>query len=135
MSEMGQKPSPSVEALTSWADFFDEIVDDVRREMGPKPAAAFACAAAEIRKGRDELLSKDKALASANEGDGSWTAWLVEREYKGRTEYVSGEDNEFGMWRWTADPLDALHLCRRRDADRIAGECDDCRITEHRFVG
>lgn len=61
-----------------------------------------------------------------------WTAWLIEDAgNKGQICYLTMEQ---GMFKWTTDPLNALHFCRRIDAEKVAQECEDAwHIREHLF--
>lgn len=63
------------------------------------------------------------------------TAWLIEN---GKTqghglEYLTFEPAN-GMFIWTDDVHEALHLSRRRDAELLARENDDAwKLVEHGF--
>jgi hypothetical protein len=73
-------------------------------------------------------------LFGPNPDKGEWVAWLIEDAgKKGSIRYMTMEQ---GMFEWTTDPLKALHFCRREDAERVAGECEDAwAIREHLFYG
>ena len=63
----------------------------------------------------------------------SWFAWLIERGDGGPPMYRTMKGGQFA---WTLDPLEALHFCRREDAERVAAEDEDAwRISQHGFVG
>jgi hypothetical protein len=66
--------------------------------------------------------------------DGSWVAWLVEDgSGTGVPRYRTMKQ---GMVEWTTDALEALHFCRREDAERFAEEDEDAwSITDHLFYG
>jgi len=66
----------------------------------------------------------------------SWTAWLIERDDRGCTEYFQ-LDAMGGLPSWVKDPLEAAHGCRRKDAEDICGEGPfgfGVYIRQHEFV-
>jgi len=78
-----------------------------------------------------EWLASRNLLRVEHGAAGDETAWLVERRYLDRTEYVSM--NACGV-NWTTDANKALRCCRREDAEQLAAGAPDeysIWITEH----
>lgn len=59
-------------------------------------------------------------------------AWLIETEIDGTINYRG--INHCGLPIWTEDVYEAVHFCRRVDAEKFAnGDESDIRIVEHGF--
>lgn len=74
----------------------------------------------------------DSSQGASSDG---YAAWLVENGKK------QGEGLKYltmgyaGMFTWTESPYEAIHFCRRLDAEKVSAECEDAwLIVEHWFA-
>jgi len=58
-------------------------------------------------------------------------AWLIERNDRGRTEWL--EVNDAGLYNWTSDPSKPVRFAREVDGNKIllATGLKGCTVTEH----
>lgn len=64
-----------------------------------------------------------------------YLAWLIEngKQADNGLAYITMDNS--GLFTWTKDPHEALHFCRRSDAEKVAAECEEAwRIVEHYFA-
>ena len=76
----------------------------------------------------DEIITALKQLQPSTPSE---TGWLLEKMHDGQVWYVTVDD----LLTWTDDPLKALRLARRTDAELLSTLIDDCeKIAEHEWV-
>lgn len=64
-------------------------------------------------------------------GEVSETGWLLEKMHEGQVWYITANY----VLEWTVDPLKALRLSRREDAEMLATIVEDCdKIASHEWL-